>query len=184
MLHNTLLLGTLQYCTVYNAIHYNVKYNAILLESIHCTESPSNAPQAWFFNCTLTGFKKGSFVAQFFMRFLHSVTNCLATKQPNRALRNIPRKTQLFTQWVAFCQNKHIRGQWIGWDISKGFAPQVTTITFYKTDISLKHKNPHISIFIVTNLVHTKLGQITESSISEPGGGCASSSISWNIIRY
>ena len=49
---------------------------------------------------------------------------------------------------------------------------------------SLKHKNPHISIFIVTNLVHTKLGQITESSISEPGGGCANSSISWNIIYH
>ena len=181
MLHNTLLLGTLQYCTVYNAIHYNVKYNAILLESIHCTESPSNAPQAWFFNCTLTGFKKGSFVAQFFMRFLHSVTNCLATKQPNRALRNIPRKTTHYPMSGILSKQAHPSVDWIS---SKVLLQKWQQVLFTRQYNSLKYKNPHISIFIFTNLVHTKLGQITESSISEPGGGCASSSISWNIIRY
>ena len=30
----------------------------------------------------------------------------------------------------------------------------------------------------------TKLGQIVESSISEPGGACANSSISWKLTRF
>ena len=130
-----------------------LRYNTILLESIHCTESPSNAPQAWFFNCTLTGFKKGSFVAQFFMRFLHSVTNCLATKQPNRALRNIPMKTQLFTQWVAFCQNKHIR-QWIGWYLQR-FCSTSDNNHFLQDRYFIKTQEPtHFNIYCYKSCSH------------------------------
>ena len=72
----------------------------------------------------------------------------------------------------------------VDWISSKVLLQKWQQVLFTRQYNSLKYKNPHISIFILTNLVHTKLGQITESSISEPGGGCANSSISWNIIYH
>ena len=40
--------------------------------------------------------QEAAFVVQFFKGFLYSVTNCPLTKQPNKALRNIPRKANSF----------------------------------------------------------------------------------------
>ena len=99
--------GTAQpFKVLYNAVHYKT---VILISEIHCIAVQCNAPQAYSFYCSAS--KKQSFVAQFSMRFLlHLVTNCLPTKQPNKALRNIPRKTPVFAPCMTFCQSKHIWG--------------------------------------------------------------------------
>ena len=57
-------------------------------------KAPHYNPQPFLFSCTAD--KKQPFVVQFFKGFLYSVTNCPLTKQPNKALRNIPRKANSF----------------------------------------------------------------------------------------